>query len=270
MSNPQLVPSLEAVRRTVEVEAAYTLSRLQVLERLPGHPVGIAYRHPADGVTALMARHLPVPFFNSVIGLRKGQEKLIEPLIAWYRDHGVTGRFEMVPGLDDPALCREFARLGYFQSSFHTSLICEPQAHAADGRHITVERIADTANLETFLDTHAAGWGMADAPGFKANVRGWLGQEGWSLYLGRIDGKPAASGILYVRDKVGYCADAATVPAFRGRGLQAALLRRRIADAGVAGVDFICSGASYLSGSHRNMERVGMRVQFTRALWTEL
>jgi GNAT superfamily N-acetyltransferase len=271
MSGQQkLAPSVELIRRTVEAEAGYTLSRLQVLERLPGNPVGIAYRQPADGVTALMARHLPVPSFNSVVGLRKGQQHLIEPLVAWYRDNGMTGRFELAPSLDDPALCRELARHGYFQSSFHTSLICEPQAHVADGGSSTVERIADTASLEIFLDTHAAGWGMRDPQGFKANVRGWLDQEGWSLYLGRLDGVPAATGILYVRDKVGYCADAATVPAFRGRGLQTALLRRRIADAGAAGVDFVCSGADYLSGSHRNMERAGMRVQFVRAVWTPL
>ena len=111
--------------------------------------------------------------------------------------------------------------------------------------------------LEEFLDAHAAGWQIPDPQGFKANVRGWLGQPGWSLYLARVDGRPAATGILYVHDRVGYCADAATDPAFRGRGLQTAMLRRRIADAHAAGVDFVCSGADYLSTSHRNMERVG-------------
>jgi len=69
---------------------------------------------------------------------------------------------------------------------------------------------------------------------------------------------------------VGYCADAATDPAFRGRGLQSALLHRRIADASAGGVDFICSGADFLSRSHRNMERAGMRVLFVRGLWTAL
>jgi len=33
------------------------------------------------------------------------------------------------------------------------------------------------------------------------------------------------------------------------------------------GVDFVCSAAEFLSGSHRNMERAGMRVQFVRAVW---
>ena len=264
-----LAPSLDLIRRTLDAEASYTLSRLQVLERLPGNPVGIAYRHIEGGVVALMARHLPVPYFNSVIGLTAGHEAQIAPLLAWYRENGVAPRFEVVPGVATVEICRELARLGCFQSGFHASLIREPDAALADNGLLAVEKVT-RARLDEFLDTHAAGWGMPDPAGFKANTRGWIDQPGWSLYLGRINGKPAATGILYVQGKVGYCADAATVPAFRGRGLQTALLQRRIADASAAGVDFICSGAEFLSGSHRNMQRAGMRLQFVRAIWTAL
>ena len=66
-----------------------------------------------------------------------------------------------------------------------------------------------------------------------------------------------------------YLADASCDPAFRRRGLQLALLERRINAAIAAGVDFICSGAAFQSGSHRNMERAGMRLQFVRSIWTE-
>jgi GNAT superfamily N-acetyltransferase len=180
-------------------------------------------------------------------------------------------RFEIVPGYYDRALGRELARLGYYQSGFHTSLVCEPQLDAAAApAGITIERIVDAAGLDEFLGTHAAGWQIADEAGFKANVRGWLRRPGWSLYLARFDGTPAATAVLYVAENVGYCADAATHPAFRGRGLQTALLHRRIADARAAGVDFVCSGADFLSQSHRNMERAGMRVLFVRSLWTVL
>jgi len=41
-------------------------------------------------------------------------------------------------------------------------------------------------------------------------------------------------------------------------------------DASAAGVDFVCSGADFLSTSHRNMERVGMRLLFLRSIWTLL
>jgi len=265
------IPSLRMVRRTVECEIAYTASRMRVLEQLPGNPVGITIRPLQSGAVALMARHLPVANFNGVVGLQAGGEQEIEALTGWYRAEGVKARFEIVPGYYDRALGRELARLGYYQSGFHTSLVCEPQRDAAAApTGIAIERIADAAGLDVFLGTHAAGWQIADEAGFKANVRGWLGQPGWSLYLARFDGAPAATAILYVAENVGYCADATTHPAFRGRGLQTALLHRRIADASAAGVDFVCSGADFLSQSHRNMERAGMRVLFVRSLWTAL
>jgi GNAT superfamily N-acetyltransferase len=270
-SSPKLIPSLDLIHRIVDAEASYTLSRLQVLERIPGNPIGIAHRRIDDGVVAYMARHLPVPYFNSVVGLRAGHAHHIAPLVAWYRDNGVNGRFEMVPGNYDAGLGRELARLGYYQSGFHAALIGEPDclpAPAANG--IAVERVASAPIMEDYLDAYIAGWGIPDGARFKANIRPWRDQAGWSLYLARADGRPAAAATLYVRDKVGYCADGATDPAFRGRGLHAALLRRRIADATAAGVDVVCGGAEYLSASHRNMERVGMRVMFTRSIWTPL
>jgi len=83
-----------------------------------------------------------------------------------------------------------------------------------------------------------------------------------------LSGQPAAAATLYVKDGVGYLADATTSPVFRRRGFQSALLRRRISDAAAAGVDTVFSGAAPLSTSHHNMERIGMRVQFVRSLWT--
>jgi GNAT superfamily N-acetyltransferase len=273
MNPTRLIPSLGLIRRVLDAEAAYTLSRLQVLERLPGNPVGIAHRRIADGAIAFMARHLPVPSFNSVVGLGAGHARHVEPLAAWYRENGVKGRFEMVPGIYDPVLGQELARLGYYQSGFHIAMIGEPDLlPAPPANEAAVERVADATMMEDYLDAYVLGWGIPqhEHQRFRRNVRPWRDQPGWSLYLARIDGKPAAAATLYLHAKVGYCADGATDPEFRGRGLHAALLRRRIADATAAGADFVCSGAEFLSASHRNMERVGMRVLFVRAIWTPL
>jgi GNAT superfamily N-acetyltransferase len=267
-----MTPSLDRIRRTIDIENAYTLSRMQVLERIPGNPIGIAYRRIDDQVVARMARHLPAPNFNSVCGLRAAHERHIEPLVTWYRDNGVKARFEIVPGDYEAGLGRELARLGYYQSGFHVSVICEPDLSLPAATGIAIEPVTNADHMEDFLTAYVAGWGfpVKDHAQFKENVRPWLRLPEWSLYLARVDGGPAAAATLYVRDKVAYCADAATDPAFRGRGLQSALLAARIAAAQAAGVDFIVSGAEFLSPSHRNMERIGMRIQFVRAIWTPL
>jgi ribosomal protein S18 acetylase RimI-like enzyme len=262
-----LIPSLDLVQRTLAVDISYTISRMKVLERIPGNPVCISYQWIDETAVALMSR---LPSFCRVVGTRAGHERHIEPLAHWYREHGTKPRFEMVPGHYDASLGRELTRLGFFQSGFHVSLIGEPNVSALADGEIEIERVTTLPMMERYLDAYVAGWGIAekDHAQFRANVRPWLDQEGWSLYLARMDGRPAAAATLYVKDRVGYLADATTDPAFRHRGLQSALLRRRIRDAAAAGADIVFSGAAPFSTSHRNMERAGLRVQFVRSLWT--
>jgi len=270
-SAPRPPPSLDLVQRVTNAALAYTLTRLQVLERIPGNPIGVATRL-FDGGAALMAQHLSSPSFNCAVGLRAGQADQIQPLVEWYRARGLPGAFEIAAGNHDPDLGRELARLGYFQSGFHAALIGEPGSNAALPSPISVDTVASAIDMEDFLTAYVAGWEIPEAlqDQFKANVRPWLREPGWSLYLARVDGKPAATAILFVHSGVAYLADSATDPAFRKCGLHTALLRRRLNDASAAGVDFVCSGADFLSASHRNMERVGMRLLFLRAVWTPL
>jgi ribosomal protein S18 acetylase RimI-like enzyme len=260
-----LIPSLDLVQRTLAADISYTISRMKVLERIPGNPIAIAYRWIDDTAVALMSR---LPAFCRVVGIRAGHEHHVEPLVLWYRQHGIRPTFEMVPGMYGAALGRELTRLGLYQSGFHASLVGEPAAARVNGPEI--ELVSTSTAMEDYLDAYVAGWGVPEDehPQFKANVRAWLRQPGWSLYLARVNGRPAAAATLYLHQRVGYLADATTDPAFRRRGLQIALLRRRMHDAGTAGADLVFSGADPFSTSHRNMERTGMRLQFVRSKWT--
>jgi ribosomal protein S18 acetylase RimI-like enzyme len=264
-----IVPSRELIRRTIETEVAYTLSRMSVLARLDGNPVGIAHRAVGHG-WALMARHLPVPGFNAVIGLEAGDAGELEALLQWYRDNDVKPQIEIVPGHEDAALMRELTRLGYHHSGFHASMIAGTGDAVAPDPAVHVERVTDDAAFEDFLDAYVAGRELPDGAGFKRNVRPWLTEPGWSLFLGRAEGKPAAAAVLYLHEGFGYLADATTNPAFRGIGLQSALLAHRLRHAAEHGATYVSSGATFLSGSHRNMARAGMTLQFVRAIWTPL
>jgi ribosomal protein S18 acetylase RimI-like enzyme len=263
-----MVPSLELVHRVTDAALAYTIARMRILESIPGNPVGIAIQR-RDNVAALMARHLPSPPFNSVVGLRAGQAERIGPLVEWYQAEGVAFRFELTPGEDDPALGRELARLGFFQSGCHAALVGGQDVADAMEDH-AVEVVTTGEQMEDFHAAYVRGWGIAAAAAepFKRNVRAWFAEPGWRLYLARVGGQAVATAILYISDGVGYFADSATDPAFRGRGLPTALLRRRARDAAAAGADLVCSGADFLSASHRNMERVGMRLLFLPTIWT--
>jgi ribosomal protein S18 acetylase RimI-like enzyme len=77
----------------------------------------------------------------------------------------------------------------------------------------------------------------------------------------------AGAAILYVAGGDAYLADSAVDPAFRRRGVHRALLDARCTDAAAAGAQTIFSGADYLSASARNMQRKGLSLLYTKAIW---
>jgi len=147
MQTSEIVPCLDRVQRILAVDASYTISRMKVLERLPGNPIGIRYRWVDETAVALMSR---LPSFARVVGLRAGQESQIEPLVSWYRDHSIKPTFEMVAGQYDANLGRELARLGFFQSGFHVSLIGEPRGLAYNEDQVPTEQVTDASSMEGF------------------------------------------------------------------------------------------------------------------------
>jgi hypothetical protein len=206
-----LIPSVHILQRTLAADISYTVSRMKVLERISGNPIGIAYRWFDESAVALMAR---LPAFCRVVGLRPGHEQHIEPLARWYAEHDIKPTFELVPGQYDQNLGRELMRLGFYQSSFHASLIGKSDAHGYTNDGGAIELVTTTEALEDYLDVYVAGWSIPQEhhAQFKSNVRPWLKQTGWSLYLARLNGRPAAAATLYVHDGVGYLADSATDP----------------------------------------------------------
>ena len=97
---PIATPDL--VRRLTRVNIAYTASRMRVImERSPD--LGVAIKALDGGAAALMARSIPSPHFNRVVGLRAGQEHLVAEMDAWYRAAGAKGGFAFAPDDFSPA-----------------------------------------------------------------------------------------------------------------------------------------------------------------------
>ena len=66
----------------------------------------------------------------------------------------------------------------------------------------------------------------------------------------------------------------ATLPAFRNRGVQSALIERGLHEAALAGCEYAVVSTQPASGSQRNMERRGFRLAYTKLVmmreWPEL
>jgi GNAT superfamily N-acetyltransferase len=83
-------------------------------------------------------------------------------------------------------------------------------------------------------------------------------------YLARVDGEIAGGGTLARHDGVAGLFGASTLPAFRNRGVQTALLNTRLRRASELGCDLAVSLAQPGSASQRNIMRQKLSVLYTR------
>ena len=79
-------------------------------------------------------------------------------------------------------------------------MIARPDDAAPPDPALDVVRVTDRAMVEDFLTAYIAGRAIPDGEQFRHNVRPWIDQEGWSLFLGRLNGTPdPRTKIAYVR-----------------------------------------------------------------------
>jgi len=89
---------------------------------------------------------------------------------------------------------------------------------------------------------------------------------GCRLFAVRRGGEPAGGGALRIVDGLAQLAGSATLPGHRRRGVQSALLRARLVEAGQAGCDLAIVTTEPASKSQQNVQRAGFELLYVRAI----
>ena len=82
------------------------------------------------------------------------------------------------------------------------------------------------------------------------------------LYLAYVDGVPAGAGAVSVFERVAFLGFMATFAEYRGRGIQSAMIARRLTDV-VGEADYAILGATPSGPSERNAQRLGFSVVYS-------
>ncbi|GGM15937.1 GNAT family N-acetyltransferase [Deinococcus aerophilus] len=109
-----------------------------------------------------------------------------------------------------------------------------------------------------------AGWAAVAArgfgPGTEAIMDAVARAPGTRRFMAWLDGEPAAVAAMSMGEGVAAFHGTATLPPFRRRGVQTALLAHRLHVAAQAGADLASVFVTPGSGSERNVERAGFRL----------
>jgi GNAT superfamily N-acetyltransferase len=150
-----------------------------------------------------------------------------------------------------------------------SSVLYRPVDSLPSGNQTHVRTIAPE-EAELWTRVNAIGWAH-DHPEFQDFMQqvGTLltAREGSACFLAEIDGEPSAAGALSIHKGVALFVGASTVPEKRRRGLQSALLEARMRYAHECGCDLAMMVALPGSDSHRNAQRQGFQVAYTRIKW---
>jgi GNAT superfamily N-acetyltransferase len=262
-----MIVSQHAAARVEQVDSDYLRVRVGALAQLPGNPCGAVVRQIADAY-GFLVQALPNPLFNHVAGLSAESAGHLADLAGWYGSHGMPLRVDVTPAQASPELLAALTAHGLSQTGFYAGLYTEALSAAApdlDG-HTSL----DAADPEEFVRIYVQGFGFPAQrhEAMAASMHVLAGRKDTSFYRARIGAHTAGVGLLFLSGRVGYLATAATLPEYRGRGVQTALIRHRLHAASEAGCDLLVGHAAAGSGSQRTMERCGLRLAYTKAIWS--
>ena len=99
---------------------------------------------------------------------------------------------------------------------------------------------------------------------------GFASLPGDLSFLARIDGRVVGGccGRIIPEARIAALYGTATLSAFRNRGVQSALIERRLHEAALAGCEYAVVSTQPATGSQRNMERRGFRLAYTKLVMT--
>lgn len=134
---------------------------------------------------------------------------------------------------------------------------------------ISIKRIG-SGEGPIFLDAVVASIGRTIAPAVLAAKRHFYESPSFICYLAYCDDELAGLATLYHKGDRAWMANAFTFESFRGRGVQSALIQRRIQDAAALGVGTLLTDVEFLTASYRNLQRLGFGFHYAATSWERL
>lgn len=229
------------------------------------------------GLVLLGSTRLAVPLFHRAIGFgvsAPANSATVAQVLRHYAELEADARIEIAEGLVPHGATDLLERHGFRQ---------EREAHVVHVR--TAPRPPDVRPvrglaIDTVRQRDIRVFGRLARVGFEeSGERGAFVERSTAFvlrrgtpgrfvgYIGRIDGEPAATGLVCLTPDVGGLYSDTTLPAFRGRGIQKAMIRARIERGLRRGRRIVTARTEGANASARNYEQTGFVPLYRASFW---
>ncbi|MGK4003647.1 GNAT family N-acetyltransferase [Sorangium sp. So ce1036] len=202
----------------------------------------------------------------------------LDRLVAFYAQRGVEPRIEVCPFAHE-SLLRGLAARGFVLREFENVLAREIETDEdlralaprglPEGLEIVRVDPADEAQARAFIDTATSGFrpeGSPIAPALFEVTRRIVAHPQCDSFLALVNGEPAGGGSVETGEEGAALFGASVLPRFRGRGIQQALILRRLERVRERGGSLACIGARPGIPTERNAIRLGFFMAYSKGI----
>ena len=262
--------SAELIARVDRFGTEFNAARFEALAALPDNPFGVEVQRFGDGV-AIKVRHPLLRGKNRIYGFQADNLSLLTDLLTWYKGDGLACTVFVPHGAVTQELFQGLTRAGLWSPGSGTVPVIVPDGSTPIvSPQITVRR-SGPAEKDLYLDLFQqafAAWPEQEAE-YRAVQWAEDSLPGGARYIAEIAGRPVGMASFPIIDGIGYFGAAGTLPEYRGRGVQAALIQQRLHDARVLGCSLVVGGGNPGTTTFRNQERAGLRLIPSVSVWRE-
>ena len=257
--------SLELAQEIELAEAEAAIACAERLSAAHGNGAG-AVSSVGGGYAVYCGANSPV---TQAVGLGLNgvvSKEEFDRLEEFYFSRKESVRVETCP-MADGSLIEHYRERGYFVSEFSNVMVRPVEKSATTELPAGIE-VQKAAEGEIDLWTLTVAQGFAEhfpvTQELLSIMRMFADGKNTECYFARVDGKIAGGATLALRGRIAGLFGASTLPQFRNRGVQTALLHARMRRAAEMGCDLAMSIAAPGSASQRNITRRGFRTLYTR------
>lgn len=255
--------TFELVRRLEDAALRFSVARLEAIRDRPETGLDLRVERFGAAIAPASPAQPELDFVNRIEGFGIDDVARLDQILDFYGSLGIDPWLELAPEAGVEGLGAMLARAGARIVDFHAVLYALPRRAPSGAVAVRrTDRTEEEAAARLLLEGHAVPEALLPTHG--SALAAAVEQAQGYLYVATVGGVPAAAAVLTVADRIGYLANAATLPTFRRRGCQRALIAARATDAADAGCDLVTSGAKFGSSSQRNLESAGFHLAYTK------
>ena len=232
-------------------------------------------RDLGGGISAVTRPGSPL---NKIIGLGfdgEMDDRALSAVESDWRERREAARVELA-SLASPSLAPFLTARGYRLQGFENVLgLALASRPAAPQTSVTVETVRE-GDDSSWLETLITGFAHPDGTGVTSEVvprdalapvmEDFRRAAGMVRSLARVDGRPAGAATVRLDSGIAQLCGATTLPQYRRRGVQRALLEARLALASATGCDIAILTTAPGSQSQANAQKQGFALLYARAV----